>query len=194
MGEYDANGNKLGTCEMMYYLRLSDAPMVRVAPHSLDPWKDRNVLWFRLPMAEATRDEPVEYAAPVTLPDEPEIGHGTLSARTASGIQINFPCSLETRHPGLGAAQLAPGIHAFRNGGTGGYDLRMMGVRDGRRAILVRCRDCGRGWSIVDGPDGEFAAVLATLPADLLKRMGAEWTAEAAFAGRSGQAAPARLA
>lgn len=75
MGEYahyEGKIIKIGTCEMMYYLRYEDRFKVKKHENSLDPHTEKNLFW-RLPFPDE---------------DKKEIGNYSPSER---GIEINDP-------------------------------------------------------------------------------------------------------
>jgi len=64
MGEYAKfNGEeiKIGTCNMMYYLRYDQKNLVEPIPGNIDPVKDIRSIWFRAPRADEENIMPGEF-------------------------------------------------------------------------------------------------------------------------------------
>jgi hypothetical protein len=158
MGEYatrnsDRASIKLGTCESMYYLRLSDKD--KVTP---DLNSGFGHLW-RLPFPDEDHILPGDYEAysrGLRLYLKTDRGHddyapewldkaeqGLVQLRhEPSGLLLNVPCHHGQRLPDLG-----PSVRAFWNGK--GHSMELMHLRtmpDGSALPVVGCRHCGSVW------------------------------------------------
>lgn len=167
---------KIGTCSSMYYLRFEQRFDVQPLPGNVDPAKEADSLWFRLPDPDEDGTAPGEYdyrgpfgARPVPVfvpetvrgPDGRDIENpiwtkhraelaeaeaGNIQLRTESGILVNAPC-----FHGI-AKELPRGM--FYNGHAA-HQLAAfaVGVRNGAPVVLVGCRYCGRALFYYDVPE-----------------------------------------
>lgn len=118
MGEYAKYRKaeiKIGTCEMMYYLRWDQRHLVEAISGNVNPVKDIDSVWFRLPRVLESTMEPGEFpfsgfegARPIPiyihsgtqleedvqelLEDESHLGSIFLRSDEA-GVQCSIPCN-----------------------------------------------------------------------------------------------------
>jgi len=167
MGEYatrksDNERIKIGTCEMMYYLRLEDRSNVNPETNSLDLAKETGLFW-RLPFPDEDNILPGGYEnhnrglrlykkreTPGIQPDsyddfEPQElvkDHGTIQLRHDCGLMVNMPC-----YHGLALPDYPPDGKCFWNGKSWFFELSYVKeLSDGKIMPIVTCRHCGRMW------------------------------------------------
>ena len=98
MAKYKGETVKIGTCEMMYYLRYEDRSKVTAMPNSVDPMKIKG-LFYRLP-----------------FPEEDGFGPGSYDdfqpfMEYVNGCyHINGLCRLDNSHPALAEGPIDPGL------------------------------------------------------------------------------------
>ena len=160
MGEYavrisDNTEVKVGTCEMMYYLRNEDKDKVRLLPGQSfgDFW--------RLPFPDEDEVLPGAYenynrgqrlykvhkSNTLTGQDyiehfEPELEPGSLQIKHECGILVNMPCYHGAKLPEPG-----PGQKVFWNGKSWFLELPWIKRTTKATRYVVRCRWCREMWS-----------------------------------------------
>lgn len=97
MAKYNGERVKIGTCEMMYYLRFEDRNKVQAVENSLDPMTTKG-LFYRLPLPEEDGFGPGDYDD-----HQPFINYD-------NGVfRINSMCLLDNSHPSLTEGSISPG-------------------------------------------------------------------------------------
>lgn len=166
MGEYARFNNdsiKIGTCEDMYYLRLSDAHRVQPVRGNVDPVKDKG-LRFRLPFPDEDDIQPGHYqeynrglrlyqmvksevnpkqkfAADYSPDWLKEAKPGSIQLTHDSGLLVNVPC-----HHGVKLPEIT-GATVFWNGKSHSMELSSIKtLEDGSVVPVVKCRHCGEAW------------------------------------------------
>jgi len=166
MGEYairktDNERIKIGTCEMMYYLRIEDRRNVIPESNSLNPAKETGLFW-RLPFPEEDDILLGEYEPfkglrlykkrePINGRDQ---GHddfeqqelmkdpGTIQLRHDCGLLVNMPC-----YHGLALPDSPPDGKCFWNGKSWFLELSYVKeLSDGKITPIVSCRHCRKMW------------------------------------------------
>jgi hypothetical protein len=172
-GRYDKTEIKIGTCEDMMYLRWEQRHMVEAIPGNVDPVKEINSLWFRLPRILESIREPGDFpflgfngARPIPIYIKPgtqleedvqefledESHMGSIHFRSEeAGVQCSVPCN-----HGIPVKDL-PKNMCYNGFNSNTLCITAVGVRRevnpdsncdlswGWRAfVLVACRVCGR--------------------------------------------------
>ena len=175
MGEYairdDGQEVKIGTCEMMYYLRYEDRLKMDKTTNSLDPKTETGLFW-RLPLPEEDDVKPGDYkdycGAVIHLPYEfklfdegEEVEPGTVQVHTKCGLLANIKCYHGERLP-----EGSDSIKFFWNGKGRFYQLNYLkNHTDGKVWPVVTCRECGKMWRC------EWSAILPFLKGEIKKRL-----------------------
>jgi hypothetical protein len=170
MGEYairksDGAQIKIGTCEMMYYLRFEDRHKVRaLVPNNVDPVLEAPELKFRLPYPDEDAVLPgdyTDYARGYRLWKKTGMGHcqdfedpdtvkdpGIIQLTHKSGLLLNVPC-----YHGHKLPDVATPMTAFWNGKSWSLELAWLrpaeyNVVGGKVSVfpVVQCRHCGHLW------------------------------------------------
>lgn len=151
MGQY-YNGEKIGTCENMYYMRMSQAKKLRGAADddgiTFESMLTDNVTRFRFPWPDEDGREQAglfysdvadfERSHELQVPEGVKINH-TTKCYQGNGHNLFMPCihSDEWQKMAEAGATLSKGPHYQK--------IRCMfdAIRDGERAILFECSACG---------------------------------------------------
>lgn len=148
MGEYAKhNGQeiKIATCEEMFILP-SVAAECTPLPNSFDPRDPQVLQHVRFPLPRTVGTSTICSGTMVKSLDEQK--HDALNHWFGGGLQISIPCSLvRTQYV------LENGIRFFRNAGAHGYKVTGFAIRQGCRALIVECVDCGHKWSVLENPE-----------------------------------------
>ncbi len=159
MGEYavrksDGTEIKIGTCEMMYYIRYEDRAKVSYLPGNVNTSTEDGLFW-RLPFPDEDSTQPGEYEAHnrgerlykkegdyYTDMTEPEIAEqpGTIQLTHPSGLLVNVPCHHGEKLPNCGDAKV------FWNGKSWSLELVHVKNMGGKVYPIVNCRHCGKMW------------------------------------------------
>ena len=156
MGEYAKfNGEeiKIGTCELMYYLRYEDRNRVKAVPNSLDPTTQKNIFW-RLPFPDEDHIDPGCYPDHErgarlwhkdlgNFTDESAINDtGNMQLTHPSGLLANVKC-----YHGLKLPTNSADARFHWNGKSHSFELvHIKNADDGIRAVY-HCRHCRQMWS-----------------------------------------------
>jgi hypothetical protein len=163
MGEFakrksDGAEIKIGTCEMMYYLRYEDKDKVIKLDSSLDPSIETG-LFFRLPMPSEDDLLLGEYSYPMPTVylyklKDGETEHfndsdtlkspGLLQLRHDNGILINVTC-----YHGIKLPENSKDLHSFWNGKSP-YNFVLSSIKslpNGKTRPVVKCRHCSASFS-----------------------------------------------
>lgn len=156
MGEYaliNGKEEKIGTCNNMYYLKLSDlkTKTIQALPGNVNPKKEIAELWFKLPW-----DKAGVFDGPDVIIKDIEQNHNTIQVSSSTGLLVNLNCTPITRFPSKYSDKYISDIkdsivyNLGRNGGIGGYKIVALGIRnieDGcAPAVLIECKDCRAQW------------------------------------------------
>lgn len=167
MGEYairksDGERIKIGTCEMMYYLRFEDRDKVQALAGNVDPMAEGG-LFYRLPFEDEDEVLPGQYKNPdrgeriwksigqketEEFRDQTIINDvGILQLHHESGLLINVPC-----YHGLKLPEPGPSMQTLWNGKSWFLELRALKSikqSDGSMGTrpTVHCRHCRQMWS-----------------------------------------------
>ena len=176
MGEYAIDKRtggkvKIGTCENMYYLRLEQInDVIPLAPENVDPKKDIEELYFRLPRKDEDGIEagdfeycggygakPIRLYVPETITVDGEQKRNPLydkhlddlravAQKRKGRLQVRHECGIVVNIPCYHGATLPLPDGMFYNG----HDPHRLaalavGVRQGKPWVLVGCRTCGEG-------------------------------------------------
>ena len=164
MGEYAkylGERVKIGTCEDMYYLRLSQRAAVVPEDGNVDPVSDAGDLRFRFPWPDEDGTEPGAYGAGykavaiygATAPKE--VVHGNVQFVTQAGYNICLPCPEGTHNPDI-----------HRNSFSGAVQLISQRLIDGRVIPIFQCGGCKRMWRIEDPAEIEEIRAIIIATAD----------------------------
>lgn len=192
MGEYairksDGARIKIGTCELMYYLRYEDRNKVRKEPNSLDPATCTDIR-FRLPFPDEDSILPGgEYKNPdrgerlyrmcgvgqsgycEDFKDESTVENtGIIQLHHESGLLINVTC-----YHGVKLPDPSKDVRTAWNGKSWSFEL--VGVKptaDGRIWPIVHCRHCRSAWRY------EWAEIWEYIPYDMQVRLRSYYEAE----------------
>ena len=156
MGEYAEFRNnriKIGTCEMMYYLRYEDRLKVKPLNNNLDPNTEMNLFW-RLPVKCEDNISPGHYSAGwPKVPLVKNLLHG--DHYFSDPICANHPGVMQLRHNDSGllinvkcyhGVKLPIGnddFNAFWNGK--GYAFELVAIKNETKSfmLVIECRFCG---------------------------------------------------
>lgn len=161
MGEYavrksDGEQVKIGTCELMYYLRYEDRAKVSQLDGSLDPSKELNLFW-RLPFPDEDHQQAGDYEQynrglrlyrleqngksirhfrDETTAEDP----GIMQLKHESGLLVNVPCYHGEKLPESGEVKF------FWNGKSWFYELAFVKNTPDGVLPVVKCRHCNNMW------------------------------------------------
>jgi len=178
VGEYTRNGDKMGTCEDMYYLRFQDRGRVTPESGSLDPANPKivPVLRWRFPWPDEDHIQPCGgeyhdngYSRAIAVPGynstSEDVEHGTVQFSAQAGYLVSLPCPESPTYNG-------PHIH--RNGFRGSVLLRAQKYVEGVGLVpVLECGGCARMWRCEDVEDIERMAVAFRSEGDRRERRGA---------------------
>lgn len=154
MGEFatrtsDGKRVKIGTCEMMYYLRYDDRDMVQHEEGNVDAARAVNLFW-RLPFPDEDNDPIGQYRVynrglllPGFEPAETSEDTGIMQATHEAGLLINIKC-----YHGIKLPESSSEVQFHFNGkDPDAFELAFIkntavGIR-----YTVRCKWCDRMWS-----------------------------------------------
>jgi hypothetical protein len=164
MAKYKGEAVKIGTCEMMYYLRYEDRNLVTAMPNNVDPMRETG-LFYRLPLPEEDGFGPGNYddyqpfidyengayrinsmcrldnshPALVEGPDNPGMIQTTVQPL---GMTISLTC-----YHGLSLNEDSEGIRFSWNGKRDALALSYLKDTGTELRICVSCVGCGHMWS-----------------------------------------------
>ncbi len=171
MGEYatyDGESIKIGTCEDMYYLRYDQRNAVIPKPGNVDPAKDADRLWFRLPRREEENQKPgsFEFIDPFGVkPLRFRVKSDCVESKKEQA-QIALECAEKTKHTVNGLTVSVPCYHGERGPLPEGMEysedfddnpnaIVAVSIRDGKAKALVGCLTCKIAYLIVDRDEME---------------------------------------
>lgn len=191
MGEYairksDSERVKIGTCEAMYYLRFEDRFKVQGEAHSVDPSKEPEGLFFRIPFRDEDNVPIGEYKdhnrglrlyhfdgyypvnsdnktyADFNIPDLVD-RPGIIQLRHDSGLLVNVSCYHGIKLPEV-SADFSPGW----NGKSWSLELvHLKAVKEGENIKvypIVHCRHCRNMWRF------DWSDIWNDIPEDMRER------------------------
>lgn len=149
MGQYYKK-SKIGTCESMYYMRLSEAQ--ELAKHGAadddgikfsDYLTDGRTKWrFPFPDEDAGIPDDCKYNKSFMIPSgDIEVGHGEICISNnidgGNNVNIFLPCpySKEFKEAGIRTSTGGPGQQMLK--------VVMEGMRDGKVKTIFECARCG---------------------------------------------------
>ncbi len=171
MGEYGFYKKelvKIGTCEMMYYLRYEDRFAIKPEENSIDPSKEKNLFW-RLPYLDEDNLSPTKYTQhnrTLSLfkkvpsktiyggdsyvyfwDDSLETSLGILSLRHPCGLSITLPCYHGHKLPEFDEKSQCS---ANWNGKFPGFIELAFMKNSGELGVVpvITCKACGNLWSV----------------------------------------------
>jgi hypothetical protein len=98
MAKYKGQAVKIGTCEMMYYLRYEDRNLVTAMPNNVNPMDSKD-LFFRLPLPEEDGIGPGGYN-----------GHQPFRGGPNEYYISPYACRLDNLHPSFADVWENPGL------------------------------------------------------------------------------------
>lgn len=166
MGEYALyNGEqiKIGTCESMYYLRWDQRHNVIPLPGNVDPIKDVESIWFRIPKRDELNIEPgaFEYngfcgAKPLQIAINK---NNKKLIEELKEIAIKSPGIYHLRAEKIGVTANIPCCHGFttelpKGMHYNGFNPNVLGIeavgyRDGEAYARIACTACGHTFAKV---------------------------------------------
>lgn len=175
MGEYaiyHGKKIKIGTCDMMYYLRREDRFKVTALKDNVNSATEKNLFW-RLPFPDEDNTGPGGYnihnrAYPLTVFSDIELAEtpGTIHLKHKSGLIANgFPCYHGEKLP----QSEDKNIEFSWLGKSWFYEL--LHIKNTEKGLLpiVSCRFCGKMWCF------DWADILPHIKDAILKIRCAEY-------------------
>ncbi len=154
MGEHairisDNTEIKIGTCEMMYYIRYEDRNKVRRDENSLDCSKENGLFW-RIPFPDEDNIKIGEYEAynrgfllQGFKVEDSDKDKGIIQLSHESGLMLNVTCYHGEKLP-ESTAEIKP----FWNGkDPNAYELISIKNNPTEIRYVVRCKFCRKMWS-----------------------------------------------
>lgn len=181
MGEYairksDNEEIKIGTCEMMYYLRYEDRHKVSPRPdrNDTDPSTFENVFW-RLPFPDEDHVLPGDYenhgraerlytkddCCATALTAELTSNDGIIQLHHESGLLLNVPCTHGRELPDTTGTS----IKSFWNGKSWFFELAHLKNTEEGILPVIHCRFCRSMWRFT------WAEVMPYLHGELKTRL-----------------------
>jgi len=156
MGQY-YKGKKIGTCESMYYMRLSEAQELAKQGArdddgiTFESYLTDNATMFRFPFPDEDEGIPAncQYDKGFNIPagDLEDVGHSTICVGNTHkngfhNMNIMIPCPYSKDFKDL----ILDGKVKQSNGGAGEQFLtvRFQAIRDGKEKTIFECSRCGQ--------------------------------------------------
>lgn len=142
---------KIGTCEMMYYLRFSDRNKVKPESNSIQNL-DQDGLFWRVPFPDEDKLAPGcydQYNRGERLDNGFELGlddtdkAGNMQFHNESGLLLNVSCWHGERLP-----EKSKDFRACWNGKSWFYELAHLKKHEGVLVPVVHCRFCRNMWRV----------------------------------------------
>ena len=163
MGEYakfNQDEIKIGTCELMYYLRYEDRMKVNPLNGNVNPHSDTGLFW-RLPYPDEDNIQPGNYHIYnrserlwkydqedknnycVDFSDSETIENpGIIQLTHPSGLLVNVPCYHGEKLP-----EITGDIKVFWNGKAWSLELAFIkNISENEIMPIVKCRHCEKMW------------------------------------------------
>lgn len=193
MAKYKGERVKIGTCEIMYYLRFEDRNKVEALENNVDPMSTKG-LFYRLPLPEEDGFGPGDY-------DD----HQPFIKYENGSFRINSNCRLDNSHPALtegpnnpGAVQAAvqplgmlvnvkcyhglklnestEDVRYFWNGKRDSLALSYLKETGTELRVCVSCIACGQMWSF--SFDEIEAAIINPIMKERIRKLCSDYKAQ----------------